>query len=94
MKERPEDIFLREMYSLYVQGWNSDLPDNHPMTKEFKSENAQSMLVLLDSLDVNLGITELNNQHILLQDDKKIWNPLCDGYCWADVGEQYLQENS
>ncbi|MEE5993859.1 MAG: AAA family ATPase [Oscillospiraceae bacterium] len=94
MKERPEDIFIREMYSLYVQGWNSDLPDNHPMTKEFKSENAQSMLVLLDSLDVNLEITELNNQHILLQDDKKIWNPLCDGYCWADVGEQYLQENS
>ena len=90
MKERPEDISLSEMYSLLVQGWNGDLPDDHPMKKEFKSENAQIMLVLLDSLDVNLGITELNDQHIFLQDDKRIWSPLCDGRCWADVGEQYL----
>ena len=92
MKERPEDISLSEMYSLFVQGWNGDLPDDHPMTKEFKSENAQIMLVLLDSLDVNLGITELNDQHIFLQDDKRTWNPLCDENCWADVGEEYLRE--
>lgn len=92
MKERPEDISLSEMYSLFVQGWNGDLPDDHPMTKEFKSENAQIMLVLLDSLDVNLGITELNDQHIFLQDDKRTWSPLCDENCWADVGEEYLRE--
>lgn len=92
MKERPEDISLSEMYSLFVQGWNGDLPDDHPMAKEFKSENAQIMLVLLDSLDVNLGITELNDQHIFLQDDKRIWSPLCDENCWADVGERYLRE--
>ena len=91
MKERPEDISMSEMYSLFVKGWNGDLPDEHPMTKEFKRENAQIMLVLLDSLDVNLGITELYDQHILLQDAKKIWTPLCDSQCWADVGEKYLQ---
>lgn len=92
MKECPEDISLSEMYSLFVQGWNGDLPDDHPMTKEFKSENAQIMIVLLDSLDVNLGITELNDQHIFLQDDKRMWSPLCDGDCWADVGEEYLRQ--
>jgi len=90
--QKPEDISLSEMYHLFVKGWNNDLDAEHPMTKKYKETNAQILLVLLDSIDVITGKTVMDDKHLLLQDDRAIWEALCDGENWAAVGERYLQE--
>ena len=54
--EEAADIDLGDMYSLLVKAWNKDLPDKHPMMESFKYERAQTILLLLDTMDICLCV--------------------------------------
>ena len=89
-KDCAEDVSLNEMYSLFVQGWNGDLPDEHPMTVQFKTGAAQILLVLLESIRSIIEDTEMSRNNLLLSDDNELWDNLCNSRNWADVGDRFI----
>ena len=82
-----EKIDLIDMYKLFVRGWNGDLDEDHPLTKEFKKENAQALLILLESLNVILGNEVITDDHLLLNGDGDFWMKLGQSKNWFEVGE-------
>ena len=86
-----ENIDLLEMYSLFVRGWNGDLNDEHLFTKEYKNENAQALLILLESINVILGNTEITDDHLLLNGDGDLWYALGSSKNWYEVGKKVIR---
>ncbi|WP_036608786.1 AAA family ATPase [Oribacterium sp. P6A1] len=79
-------IDVLEMYSKYVSAWNGDLAAEDVFTKEFKGGNAQEFLVLLETLDVLMGNDVIDDGHLLLNADAKLWHDLGKSKNWYEVG--------
>ena len=45
--------------------------------------------MMMDTLDVLLGKSEITDDSLLLNGDGKLWNDLTNGVCWGDLG-RYL----
>ena len=88
MIEDEQDIDVVDMYGMFVMGWNGDLAENNPFSKDFKRCSAQMLVILMDTLDVLLGRTEIGDDSLLLNDDGKIWGELADAKCWGDMKER------
>lgn len=80
------EIDAIDMYSLYVRAWNGELDESHPFTKEFKRNDAQELLVLLETLDVILGNATLTDDCLLLSNDGSLWGDLGCAKNWHAVG--------
>ena len=61
--------------------------DDHPFTKEFKRENAQALLILLESISVILGDGDISDDHILLNGNDNLWLKLGKSKNWYEMGK-------
>ncbi len=86
--KKEEDIDLFDMYSLYIKAWNGELEESHPFSKNFKSANAQELLILMESLDCILNRRMLADDHILLNGDGELWHALGSSKNWYETGEK------
>ena len=85
-----KDVDVLDMYAHYVRAWNGDLPKDHPMSKEFRNANAQELLILLETLDVLLGNSELIDGGLLLNGDASLWHDLGSARNWYKLGQLLL----
>ncbi|MDY6305938.1 MAG: hypothetical protein SPL94_08265 [Oribacterium sp.] len=90
--DRVEDVDLGEMYALFVREWNSPIEDPDHRLETFHYFNAQSLLILLDSIDVISGRTEIIDDHLFLTEDEPMWRALGSSYSWDDVPGNYQKE--
>ena len=83
---------LGDMYSLLVRAWNGQLPDSHPLTEVFRYERAQSILLLLDTMDVITERTQITDDHLFLQECGKMWRALGIASDWNKAERFYQAE--
>ena len=83
------EVDLEEMYRLYVLGWNAELSEDNIFRKHFENSTAQTFILMMDTLDVLLGKSEITDDSLLLNGDRKLWSDLTNGVCWGDLG-RYL----
>lgn len=81
-----DDIDVLDMYFKYVKAWNGDYVDENSLFGRFKASNAQELIILLESLDVIVGNSAINDDNILLNCDSKMWCALGESKNWHDVG--------
>ena len=91
--EKEEDIEILDLYSLYIQAWNGELPDDHYMTQHYKESNAQELLILVETLDILLGNGGSREDNLLLNGDEALWHALGSAKNWYQV-EKRLQESA
>ena len=80
-----EEIDIFAMYQLFVLGWNGELSDDHPFYKAFANCTAQMFLLMLETLDVLLGRKTIDDNSLLLNDDKTLWQNLASCRCWGKM---------
>lgn len=87
-------VDMGEMYQLLVKAWNREEPQDHPVMEAFRYSKAQTILIMLDTMDVITGRTVIDDHHLLLQDDNCLWRTLGDVSRdeWDQV-EQHYQKN-
>ena len=85
-----EEVDLEDMYNNYIAKWNADIYDTNDYGS-FKQSSALSFIVIMDTLDILLGISQLNESSFLLSDDNKFWQILAQSKCWAEVNDKYSQ---
>ena len=83
------EVDLEEMYRLYVLGWNAELSEDNIFRIHFEKSTVQAFILMMDTLDVLLGKSEITDDSLLLNGDRKLWNDLTNGVCWGDLG-RYL----
>ena len=81
----PEEIDIEEMYQMFVLGWNGQLVEDNAFSKDFRNCTAQMFVIMMDTLDNLLGVAEINDNSLLLNDDKNIWQALANARCWGDL---------
>lgn len=89
--EDASQIELENMYRLYVYGWNGILTDEHPFRQDFMRSRAQTFVIIMDTLDVLLGYTQITDDTLLLSDSNDIWGILDSALCWEDVNKKYAR---
>ncbi len=57
--------------------------------KAFQYTRAQTVLLLLDTMDVITGKTVLDNNHLLLQENGYIWRALGQASSWTQAERNY-----
>jgi hypothetical protein len=57
--------------------------------KAFQYTRAQTVLLLLDNMDVITGKTVLDNNHLLLQENGYIWRALGQASSWTQAERNY-----
>ncbi|MCR5603803.1 MAG: hypothetical protein K6G27_08895 [Lachnospiraceae bacterium] len=87
-----DEIDVIDMYSHYTSAWNGDAEDDDPFTDAFKRENAQALLILLESLNVIMGNEEIGDDHLLLNGDGGLWHSLGNAKNWYEVDRNYRRE--
>jgi hypothetical protein len=87
------EVDLEAMYNNYIAKWNADIYEDNDYCG-FKNCSALSFIVVLDTLDIILGDTELSNSSLLLSDNKEFWDVLSRSKCWADVNAKISKINS
>ena len=90
--ENLADVDLGEMYSLMMQAWNGDLPDKHPLSEALRYERAQTILLLLDTMDLLTGKTVFTDDHFLLQENGCLWHALGMASSWEKAEKEYHAE--
>lgn len=84
-----DEVDLGEMYSLLLKAWNGELKEGHPVQKAFQYSRVQSILLLLDTMDVLTGKTRLDDDHFFLQENERLWRALGQASCWEEVEKFY-----
>ena len=87
--EKEDDVSLFRMYDLLIKAWNQELPADHPVMKAFQYTRAQTVLLLLDTMDVITGKTVLDTDHLLLQENGNIWWALGQASSWKQAEKNY-----
>ena len=87
--EKEEDVSLSRMYDLLIKAWNQEIPADHPVMKAFQYTRAQTVLLLLDTMDVITGKTVLDNNHLFLQENGYIWRALGQASSWTQAERKY-----
>ena len=87
--EKEEDINLSRMYDLLIKAWNQEIPPDHPVMKAFQYTRAQTVLLLLDTMDVITGKVMLDNDHLFLQENENIWRALGQASSWTQAERNY-----
>jgi hypothetical protein len=82
-----ESISLEGMYQFLIDSWNDVLPDSKKWNtydgrNPYAECDAQLLIILLESLFVILGEREITDDHIFLQQDVEIWEPLGRSCTW------------
>lgn len=93
MKDDAEDLDLEEMYSLMVKGWNRELGEDHPMQEEFGYENAQILMILLETIDAITSNASLDRNSLLLRGEGRLWRALKEGRSWTEVAVEYSRDS-
>ena len=65
----PTSPDLDEMYRLLIRAWHRDLPDEHPISRQFQYAHAQIFIVLLKSIQVIAGDVQIDDEHYLMRSD-------------------------
>lgn len=86
--ESAQDIELEAMYNNYIAKWNADIYEECHFGG-FKNNSALSFVVIMDTLDILLGKTELSEDSLLMTRDKMLWSALSESRCWADMNKIY-----
>lgn len=79
-----DDVDLEAMYNNYIAKWNADIYEESNFIG-FKNCSALSFVVIMDTLDIILGESQLNKTSFLLSDNSKFWQILSRSRCWADI---------
>ena len=87
--EKEEDVSLSRMYDLLIKAWNQEISADHPVMKAFQYTRAQTVLILLDTMDVITGKTVLDNDHLFLQENGNIWRTLGQASSWVQAERNY-----
>ena len=87
-----DEVDLGDMYSLMMQAWNGNLPDKHPLAEAFRYERAQTILLLLDTMDIITGKTDFTDEHFLLQENGCLWHALGIASSWEMAEKEYQIE--
>ena len=87
--EKEEDVSLSRMYDLLIKAWNQEISADHPVMKAFQYTRAQTVLILLDTMDVITGKTVLDNNHLFLQENGYIWRALGQASSWTQAERKY-----
>lgn len=87
--EKEEDVSLSRMYDLLIKAWNQEISADHPVMKAFQYTRAQTVLILLDTMDVITGKTVLDNDHLFLQENGNIWRALGQASSWVQAERNY-----
>ncbi len=77
-------VSLVQMYSFFLDAWlgkHSCEPDKYSFM------DAQSLIVILEILDVLLDRHSLTDNHVLLSSDQKFWRPLYKCKNWEEYNE-------
>ena len=85
------DVEVLTMYSEYVKAWNGELPDDHYLSKEYKRNNAQEFLILIETLDILLGNSKITDDHFLLNGDENLWMALGEAKNWFQIGKRWVR---
>lgn len=76
------EVSLVQMYRLFVDAWLGKPCLCQDRIDNYCSMPAQSLVVILEVLDVLLGRRTLTDDHILLSSDQEFWRPLYDCRDW------------
>ena len=87
--EKEENVSLSRMYDLLIKAWNQEISADHPVMKAFQYTRAQTVLILLDTMDVITGKTVLDNDHLFLQENGNIWRALGQASSWVQAERNY-----
>lgn len=89
--KKKDDIKIEAIYQYLLDSWNDVLPGTEGCDPFHRSPyvtwDAQMLVILLESLFVILGMHKISDEHIFLNDDKRLWNALGNGPCWKIVGD-------
>jgi len=88
-----DSVSLSEMYSLFIAGWNRKVSKKHLFSRYAEYEYADSLVVLLETIEILIGNKEIDDDNILLSNSEKVWSSLAHSYCWSDVEERYKSES-
>ena len=80
-----DEVDLGKLYSLLLKAWNGELKEGHPVRKAFQYSRVQSILLLLDTMDILTGKTRLDDDHLFLQENESLWRALGQAACWEEV---------
>lgn len=86
-----DEINTLDMYALYVKAWNGGLAEEHILSREFRDSNAQELIILLESINCILESGRIDDDHILLSEDSKMWHALGESKNWYEVGKRILR---
>lgn len=87
----PSEIDLEAMYNHYIAKWNADHYEEYDLG--FKGNSALSFVVILDTLDAILDGEGIDEQSSLLSPEGRMWRILAESRCWADVNEEFLEND-
>lgn len=89
--KKRDDIRIEALYQYLLDSWNDVLPGtegSNPFERSpYVTWDAQMLVILLESLFVILGIHEISDEHIFLNNDRQLWHALGNGRCWKMVGD-------
>lgn len=89
-RTKKKDIRIEAIYQYLLDSWNDVLPGTDgcdPFQRSpYVTWDAQMLVILLESLFVILGIHEISDEHIFLNNDRQLWHALGNGHCWKMVG--------
>ena len=86
-----DKISILDMYAQYVKAWNGDMAEEHILSREFRDSNAQELIILLESINCILESGRIDDDHILLSEDSKMWYALGESKNWYEVGKRMLR---
>ncbi len=86
-----DEINVINMLSYFVKAWNGDLEEDNSFSKNYRESNAQELIVLLESMNIILGNSTLDDDNILLNGDGKMWCALGESKNWYQVGIKFKE---
>ncbi len=89
-----DEIDVLDMYAKYVRAWNGDADEKSPYSLRFKSSSAQEFLILLETLDVLITGSQINDDHLLLNGDEQLWRDIGWAKNWYEVGRKRLKRRN
>jgi hypothetical protein len=73
-----EEISLEGMYQFLIDSWSGVVGNSDK--KRYEDRDGQVLIILLESLFVALGEHKITDNHIFMQQDREIWEPLGMSY--------------
>lgn len=79
------ELNLQDMYQYLIDMWNGEYGIEY--SDPYAKDDAQLLVVLLESMAVITGRTEIDDNNFLLSEDS-LWGTLCECRCWAELEDR------